>query len=95
MAPSSRGAGPHGHQYLDSTLLDPRFPAEVAEALLGAGLPPDQLEIEIPEDLVVGDVPAVARTLAALRDIGVALSLDDFGGGHSGCCMWCSSRCSA
>jgi diguanylate cyclase (GGDEF)-like protein len=67
-----------------STLLDPRFPAEVAEALLGAGLPPDQLEIEIPEDLVVGDVPAVARTLAALRDIGVALSLDDFGGGHSG-----------
>ena len=66
------------------SLLDPRFAGEVADALREAGLPPEQLEIEIPEDLAASDLPGVARTLAALRETGVELSLDDFGGGHSG-----------
>jgi EAL domain-containing protein (putative c-di-GMP-specific phosphodiesterase class I) len=62
----------------------PHFAAEVAAALHEAGLPPEELEIEIPEDLAIRDLPGVARTLSALREAGVALSLDDFGGGHSG-----------
>jgi diguanylate cyclase (GGDEF)-like protein len=67
-----------------ATLHDPAFAAEVAEALAAAGVPPERLEIEIPEDLAIRDLPGVARTLAALREVGVPLSLDDFGGGHSG-----------
>lgn len=67
-----------------STLHDPAFAQEVGLALSGAGVRPERLEIEIPEDLAIRDLPGVARTLAALREIGVALSLDDFGGGHSG-----------
>ncbi len=67
-----------------STLHDPAFAQEVEAALRGAGVPPERLEIEIPEDLAIRDLPAVARTLAALRELGVPLSLDDFGGGHSG-----------
>ncbi|MBS7790758.1 EAL domain-containing protein [Roseococcus sp. SDR] len=67
-----------------ATLHDPTFAAEVAEALTAAGVPPEQLEIEIPEDLAIRDLPGVARTLAALREVGVPLALDDFGGGHSG-----------
>ena len=67
-----------------TTLHDPSFAREVADALSAAGVAPERLEIEIPEDLAIRDLPLVARTLAALREIGVALSLDDFGGGHSG-----------
>ena len=66
------------------TLHDISFAAEVEAALHEAGVAPHRLEIEIPEDLAIRDLPSVARTLAALREIGVPLSLDDFGGGHSG-----------
>ncbi|MCU0886658.1 MAG: sensor domain-containing phosphodiesterase [Rubritepida sp.] len=67
-----------------STLQDPLFATEVEETLLAAGVPPERLEIEIPEDLAIRDLPGVQRTLQALREVGVPLSLDDFGGGHSG-----------
>ncbi len=67
-----------------ATLHDPGFAQEVAAALEAAGVEASRLEIEIPEDLAIRDLPAVARTLAALREVGVPLSLDDFGGGHSG-----------
>jgi diguanylate cyclase (GGDEF)-like protein len=78
-------APPHlGINISISTLHDPAFAQEVAHALRQAGVAPERLEIEIPEDLAIRDLPLVARTLAALREIGVPLSLDDFGGGHSG-----------
>ena len=67
-----------------TTLHEPAFAEEVAEALVLAGVAPQRLEIEIPEDLAIRDLPGVARTLAALRVVGVPLALDDFGGGHSG-----------
>lgn len=67
-----------------TALRDPAFATEVADALSAAGVEPSRLEIEIPEDLAIRDLPGVARTLAALREVGVPLSLDDFGGGHSG-----------
>lgn len=67
-----------------TTLHEPAFAEEVAEVLALAGVAPHRLEIEIPEDLAIRDLPGVARTLAALRLVGVPLALDDFGGGHSG-----------
>lgn len=67
-----------------NTLHEPAFAEEVAEALTLAGVAPHRLEIEIPENLAIRDLPGVARTLAALRVVGVPLALDDFGGGHSG-----------
>ncbi|MDB5411972.1 MAG: hypothetical protein JWR10_307 [Rubritepida sp.] len=67
-----------------TTLHELAFAQEVAEVLAAAGVAPHRLEIEIPEDLAIRDLPGVARTLAALREVGVPLSLDDFGGGHSG-----------
>ncbi|MFL1462901.1 EAL domain-containing protein [Roseococcus sp. DSY-14] len=65
------------------TLHDPDFARELRAALEECALPPDALEIEIPEDLAVQDLPAVARTMAAIQEIGVPLALDDFGAGHS------------
>lgn len=67
-----------------TTLHDQRFAGEVRDALQAAGVAPELLEIEIPEDLAVRDLPAVHQTLTALREVGVALALDDFGSGHSG-----------
>ncbi|HEV7457910.1 MAG TPA: EAL domain-containing protein [Roseococcus sp.] len=67
-----------------TTLQDQGFAQEVRDVLHDAGVAPGRLEIEIPEDLAVRDLPAVHQTLTALREVGVALALDDFGGGHSG-----------
>lgn len=78
-------APPHlGINISVATLHDPAFAVEVREALQRAGVAPERLEIEIPEDLAIRDLPGVQRTLQALREVGVPLALDDFGGGHSG-----------
>lgn len=65
------------------TLHDPRFAQQLRAVLEAEGLPPEALEIEIPEDLAVRDLPGVARTMGAIHEIGVPLALDDFGAGHS------------
>jgi diguanylate cyclase len=60
-----------------SQLTDPELCAELARALGESGLPPEQLELEIPEAAVQRDgAPGV---LAALAALGVRLLIDDFG----------------
>ncbi|MEU7907830.1 bifunctional diguanylate cyclase/phosphodiesterase [Actinoplanes sp. NPDC049118] len=65
------------------SLLDATFPAQVADALrrhrLGAG----QLVLEITESVAVSDQEVVDEVIAALRDLGVQISVDDFGTGFS------------
>lgn len=65
------------------TLKEPDFPDRVAAALLRRRLPPDALEIEVPEDLAVRDLDSVASNLERLAALGVRLALDDFGAGLS------------
>jgi EAL domain-containing protein (putative c-di-GMP-specific phosphodiesterase class I) len=55
----------------------------VRAALTGSGLPPQRLDLEITESAFVEDLGAAAETLAALRRMGVRISLDDFGTGFS------------
>jgi diguanylate cyclase (GGDEF)-like protein len=55
----------------------------VAEALAGAGLPGDALELEFTERVLIEDAPDTLSTFAALRLLGVVLSIDDFGEGYS------------
>jgi len=64
-------------------LRDPGFPDQVARALVRHTVPASGLEIEIPEEIAVCDLPAIEATLAALAALGVRLALDDFGSGHS------------
>ncbi|HIK36612.1 MAG: EAL domain-containing protein [Geminocystis sp.] len=45
--------------------------------------PPDYLELEITESILLQDVQQVEKTLSQLAEIGVKLSLDDFGTGYS------------
>src|SRR5215467_7964594 len=55
----------------------------VDDALRQTGLDPRRLEMELTESLVMQDTEAAIRVLERLREIGVELSVDDFGTGHS------------
>ncbi|WP_077037751.1 EAL domain-containing protein [Pelomonas sp. KK5] len=54
----------------------------VRQALQRHGLPPERLEIEVTESLF-GNADSVRQALQGLRELGVAVSLDDFGTGFS------------
>ncbi len=65
------------------SLLDPGFPAQVADALRRHRAPASRLVLEITESVAVSEEDIVDDVLAELRDAGVQLSLDDFGTGYS------------
>ena len=65
------------------SLLDPGFPAQVAEALRRHRAPASRLVLEITESVAVSEQDIVDDVLAQLRESGVQLSLDDFGTGYS------------
>ena len=46
-------------------------------------MPGDALELEFTERVLIEDVPDTLRTFAELRDMGVTLTIDDFGEGYS------------
>lgn len=56
---------------------------DVSRALDGARLPARYLELELAETAITGDPDYVASLMRELRKIGVGLSMDDFGIGHS------------
>jgi diguanylate cyclase (GGDEF)-like protein/excisionase family DNA binding protein len=61
----------------------PGLADEVTEILGRTGLPPQALELEITESVLMEATELTAQTLAALRALGVKLVLDDFGTGYS------------
>jgi predicted signal transduction protein with EAL and GGDEF domain len=63
-------------------LRDRGFAGEVAGALAAAGLPAHRLTVELTESTAIGG-GATSETLQLLREMGVRLSLDDFGTGAS------------
>ncbi|WP_433374304.1 putative bifunctional diguanylate cyclase/phosphodiesterase [Actinoplanes sp. CA-142083] len=65
------------------TLLDSRFPDHVEELLEHYAVAPAQVTFEISEPGMLGDIERVLPTLYRLRDLGVRLSVDDFGTGAS------------
>ncbi|MFF5080269.1 putative bifunctional diguanylate cyclase/phosphodiesterase [Actinoplanes sp. NPDC000266] len=65
------------------TLLDSRFPDQVAALLERFAVAPAQVTFEISEPGMLGDIERVLPTLYRLRDLGVRLSVDDFGTGAS------------
>jgi diguanylate cyclase (GGDEF)-like protein len=55
----------------------------VMDALAASGLPPQRLELEITETLLLDHYEGMLVTLHRLRDHGVSIALDDFGTGYS------------
>ncbi|MFT6465287.1 putative bifunctional diguanylate cyclase/phosphodiesterase [Halopseudomonas sp.] len=64
-------------------LSQPRFVDSVQAALEQNALPAKHLIIEITETMAMNDVDASIKVLERLGSIGVGVSIDDFGSGHS------------
>jgi diguanylate cyclase (GGDEF)-like protein len=57
--------------------------ATVRAALAAAGLPPERLELEITESILIGNHASALEKLNRLHGLGVHIALDDFGTGYS------------
>ena len=55
----------------------------VKRVLAQTGFPPQNLEFEITESVLLQQEESVMRTLRELSDLGISLSMDDFGTGYS------------
>ena len=54
----------------------------VLQALAASGLPPERLELEITESVLLQDSQNTLATLHQLRQLGVRIAMDDFGTGY-------------
>ena len=59
------------------------FTQKVSQALASSRLAPHHLEIELPEKVIMDNISESVRKLGDLRDIGVKISVDNFGIGYS------------
>ncbi len=59
------------------------FAQRVTRAIVAARLHPNQLTLELTENVLMDRVDGAVETLARLRELGVGLSIDDFGTGYS------------
>ncbi|MDJ0378781.1 EAL domain-containing protein [Cryobacterium sp. PH31-L1] len=66
-----------------ATLVDPRLLSTVRDALAEHHLSPGRLILEVVESRALIDLPGVIEQLTALRQLGIRISLDDFGTGFS------------
>ncbi|MCQ4088051.1 bifunctional diguanylate cyclase/phosphodiesterase [Saccharibacillus sp. JS10] len=55
----------------------------VDDALRSSGLPGEMLELEITESIAMNNMAITLSQLQRVRDLGVKVSMDDFGTGHS------------
>jgi diguanylate cyclase (GGDEF)-like protein len=65
------------------SLLDERLEALVAKALVSSGMNPGLLMLEITESTMMAEENPTNRVLSRLSELGVRLSVDDFGTGFS------------
>jgi len=65
------------------SLQDPELPATVAGLLARYAIPPGRLTLEITESALMVDPVRAQTVLTGLGELGVRLSIDDFGAGYS------------
>ncbi|MFT3814311.1 MAG: EAL domain-containing protein [Acidovorax sp.] len=53
------------------------------QTLAETGCPPELLELEVTESMLVGDDACLMQSLHGLRQLGLSIALDDFGTGYS------------
>jgi diguanylate cyclase (GGDEF)-like protein/PAS domain S-box-containing protein len=64
-------------------LQDEHLPTWLADLLHRTGTQPGWLELEITESAIMADAERALRTVRAIRQLGVTLSIDDYGTGYS------------
>jgi diguanylate cyclase (GGDEF)-like protein/PAS domain S-box-containing protein len=64
-------------------LREEGFLADVSGALAASGLPASALRLELTESVLLEATEATRTNLGALRELGIALAIDDFGADHS------------
>ena len=64
-------------------LRDPWFPQKLLKLLLKSDFPPARLDVEISESCLQENLTAVQTMIVSLKNIGVRVSLDDFGTGFA------------
>jgi diguanylate cyclase (GGDEF)-like protein/PAS domain S-box-containing protein len=62
---------------------DPDFVDEVMRAIARAGIVPHKLKLELTESLLADGIEVTVAKMGSLKEMGVTLSLDDFGMGYS------------
>lgn len=63
-------------------LKQPNLCQIIEDVLRESGLPPEYLELEITENVMINSIEA-AKTFNKLREMGIHFALDDFGSGYS------------
>jgi diguanylate cyclase (GGDEF)-like protein len=64
-------------------LVSQRALTQIMALIAGSGFEPSRLDIEVTETALVADFERAAEAIAELKAMGVNISLDDFGAGHS------------
>ncbi|WP_296707785.1 EAL domain-containing protein [Rhodoblastus sp.] len=64
-------------------LVSQRALTQIMTLIEGSGFDPSRLDIEVTETALVADFERAAAAIAQLKRMGVNISLDDFGAGHS------------
>lgn len=64
-------------------LSDAAFNAEVEQILRASGVPPSALVFEVTESAAMSDPASAIAALHRYRDLGIAVSIDDYGTGQS------------
>ncbi|HMI18612.1 MAG TPA: bifunctional diguanylate cyclase/phosphodiesterase [Sphingomonas sp.] len=64
-------------------LRDPKLAGKLRSAMVGSGVDPKRLVIEITESSLIADMDAARTTIAAFKRAGFVVALDDFGTGYA------------
>lgn len=55
----------------------------VSSALQQSGLPPQSLQLELTEGILMGDIDSAVHKILELKALGITIAIDDFGTGYS------------
>lgn len=64
-------------------LMETHFVEDCARFLQNCGVAPKTIKLEVTESIIMGATDSVTPILFKLRELGLGLSMDDFGTGHS------------
>jgi len=78
LAPLTVSVNVSARQFEEKRLVE-----RIASALRDSGLPPDGLELEVTEGLIMRDLGRSVEKMREIEAMGVSLSIDDFGTGYS------------